>query len=99
MKKIAFTVLVCCMFFGSLSAALPPLFQDLSELHAVLNDKLLGQRLSSGEPIKSIIHVENGYWIITNKSKLLAEIVYEPSTKPGPAKFTVKFNEVEPIKS
>lgn len=96
MKKGLF-YLSCFSFFAStLTAALPPLFQDIAELKEILNDRQLGQLLQSGETINQITRTEKGYVITTNQSSLTVEVVYAPSKRPGPVAFSLKFIKPKP---
>ena len=98
MYKLAY--LVSLFFFLSCSmifSALPPLFEDIAEIKAILEDNKLGQFLQSGESIQVIRKVEKGYVIKTNHHKLFAEVIYRPNTKPGPALFEIEFNLLVPL--
>lgn len=73
-------------------AILPPFWEGVAELKMIMNDERLKDYFSSGELIESITKMPNGYLIVTNRSKVLAEIRYFPQNYPGPAKFEVKFH-------
>jgi hypothetical protein len=96
MRK-GFFILGVMLFSGVVNAALPPLYQTGAELHSVLNLDELGKYLPDGEPILEIRKNEQGYVIITNKHTLQAEVVYQPATRPGPARFQIKFHEPIPL--
>lgn len=80
---------------GHLSAALPPLYQGLAELKAILNDPQLSKELQSGEVIESLEKTETGYEIHTNKSQLQVEVHYKPQKQPGPVQFDLEFHKAE----
>lgn len=82
--------------FTSLSAALPPFYESLVELSAILKDQRLAEKLSSGEPILDIKKNEKGYLITTNQNQVQVNIVYQKQDMPGPAKFNLEFEE--PVK-
>lgn len=95
MKKIGLFLGACVVFSNSLSAALPPLYQEINEIKAILDDEKLSHYLSSGDLILSINRVEKGYVILTNHDqKLVAEVVYDQNRKIGPAQFQIVFHSL-----
>jgi hypothetical protein len=91
-NKLKLSVAMICFLFQTvLFSALPPLFQNIAEIKAILIDKRLGQLLESGESIEEIKKVDDGYLIITNQHKLLAKVIYKPISRPGPAQFDIDF--------
>lgn len=76
-----------------LSAVLPPVWQDVAEIKAVLTDPALTQYLDSAELIQSINRVEKGWEIHTSKQTVFAEIVPQPQSSPGPERFKVTFKK------
>lgn len=96
--KIYKYVIATAIFFSHaiIFAALPPLFEDIAEIKAILDDQKLGQLLESGESIREIKKVEKGYVIKTNQHKLLAKVIYKPNNRPGPAQFDIEFNPPKP---
>ena len=72
-------------------ALLPPLWEGVAELKAVLSDEQLRNYLDSAEIIESITKTSSGYLIITNRSELEANVEFRPQGMPGPAKFDIKF--------
>ena len=93
MKKLIALTAVCLACSGSAMALLPPLYQGIAELKAILNNDMLEQMLDSGEVITSITKTDEGYTIQTNHQQLLAQVVYEPNKLPGPAKFKILFKK------
>ena len=71
MKKIITLALTLLAIQGSAFAALPPLYQSLTELKTIINDERLGQYLQSGDLITDIRKVNDGYLIETNRGQLL----------------------------
>lgn len=96
MKKFLFILGTCFALNSSLSAMLPPLWQGIAEMQAVLADPLLGEILSSGEYIVFMQKTEDGYLIFTNHHWLIANIISEESGV-GPQKFYVQFEAPNPI--
>jgi hypothetical protein len=99
MKKKFF--LLCISMFlihGYGIAILPPLYHTLAEFKAVIEAPELTQDLQSGEAILSITLDENAkFTVLTNKHKLVVDVVYEHTNKIGPAKFHLVFHEAEPL--
>ena len=79
----------------SAHAALPPLWQDVAELKAILNDERFSKdsRLQSGDSIEDIKKIEGGWMIYTNKQQVPIRVIYGDQTMPGPAKFTIEFGK------
>jgi len=92
-KNLSHIIVSIWLFFpcSPLSALLPPLWQGIAEIQAIIEDKRLGEHLHAGESLLEIKKVEGGYLLITNQQLLFAEIIVEPSTIAGPKKFTVVF--------
>ena len=82
-------------FFSTLpmQGVLPPLYEGIKELQALLASHELSQKLGSGDVIEKIEKTENGYKITTNKRDLEVEVYYTPTGRIGPAAFTLKFGE------
>ena len=98
MKKLGLILGVFIAMQGGLWGALPPLYQGLAELKAVLNNNQLSQQLQSGEVITSIKKTDIGYQITTNQHTLDANVVYKEQAQPGPAQFDIKFTNLKPVK-
>ena len=71
---------------SSLSALLPPLYQDIKEIQTILNNPGLSD--FSGEEILAITQEEDGYRIETTNHFISALIKKHPSGI-GPQKFEV----------
>ncbi len=82
---------------GSASAVLPPLYQSLAELKSIITDPRLGQVLESGELIKEISRTSDGYVIVTNHHELPVKVIFKKNAHPGPAQFTIEFEELRPV--
>lgn len=82
---------------ATIFSALPPLFEDIAEIKAILEDQKLGQMLESAESIKLIKKIDGGYLIFTNKHKLIVNINFTPISQPGPAQFEITFKKAIPI--
>lgn len=94
MKKcFASFCLAALLVQGPLLAILPPLWEGVSEIKAILSDEHLKDYLDSAEIIGQITKVSNGYLIKTNRSELLAEVKTLPQERPGPAKFEILFSK------
>lgn len=78
-------------------AALPPLWQNVAELKAILEDKRLGEKLESGEVIMEIENTDASWLITTNHNQLSVNVVYGKRDMPGPATFTLEFGNPEKL--
>lgn len=97
MKRLMITFVTSLFCMSALSAALPPLYQDLREIQAILEDPRLTKALTDDQAIVSISRISdnatNGYDIMTNKCSLHVDVVYVPTKLMGPAKFELNFQE------
>ena len=84
-----------CILFGSVNAALPPLWQNVAELKAIFNDDKLGSHLESGDAIMDIKKTENGWLIVTNHRAVPVIVKYKEATMPGPAQFDIEFGKAQ----
>jgi hypothetical protein len=98
MKKFGLILGAFMAMQGGLWGALPPLYQGLAELKAILNNSQLSQQLQAGEVITSIKKTDHGYQIITNQHTLDANVVFKEQAQPGPAQFDIKFSNLKPLK-
>jgi hypothetical protein len=92
MKRLFF-LLIFLFAFKTSYAALPPLYQSLKEINAILSDKRLSDELGSSQAITGIKRIKNGYLITTFKYQLKVDVIYVPQKIMGPAKFELKFHE------
>jgi hypothetical protein len=98
MRKIWLWLLVF-IFSGQAGwALLPPLYHTLSEFKALLEDKQLTEKLTSGEAIISIELTDKSFTVMTNQHKLVVDIVFDKSETIGPAKFHLVFHDPEPYR-
>jgi hypothetical protein len=90
----AIAALVCAAQFGAVEAVLPPLWEDVREIQAILDDHRLGDLLESGEAIEKIRKFSKGWLIVTNKGKLPVYIHHLPQSMPGKGEIEVLFGKV-----
>lgn len=92
-------IIAASIFFSHaiIFSALPPLYEDIAEIKAILDDQRLSHLLESGESIKEIKKGEKGYVIKTNRHKLYAKVIYKPNSMPGPAQFDIEFKTPKPL--
>lgn len=99
MKKFA----LCALLFITSSipafGLLPPLAEAIVEIKAILNSPELTKNLSSGEVFDAITKTDTGFLIVTNRSRLAVDVIYQPTGIPGPAKFSLKFRPLKGIDS
>ena len=93
MKKLFLIVGAWGCLSSSLFAVLPPLYQGLNELKAIIEDRQIGELLQSGEVITDIHKTAEGYVIVTNHHHLVVQVVIDPSVRPGPALFHLVFQK------
>jgi len=91
--KRSFIMATAALFLvhGSVQALLPPLWEGVAEIKAILSDEQLKDYLDSADIIESISKTSSGYLIKTNRSELEAIVEFRPQGMPGPAKFDIKF--------
>lgn len=96
-------ILKTCLLFSLFAlttgsyAALPPLYNSLAELKAILEDKQLEESLTSGQAIVALKRVDDGYVIETPKYTLKVNVTYLPQAMPGPGKFKLLFQKPVPL--
>lgn len=92
MKKFIF-LLFFLFILQTAHAALPPLYQSLREIKAIISYERLINELGSAEAVIGIKKVENGYLVKTFRYELKVDVIYIPQEMVGPAKFELKFNQ------
>lgn len=97
MKKMMMLAAISLTFTMNAFAALPPFYESLIEISSILKDQQLAEKLSSGEPIVEIKKNDQGFLITTSQHKLQVNVVYEKQNMPGPAKFTLQFQNPEAL--
>ena len=95
MKKLLTLFLLGAMVSGNAFAALPPLWQGVNEIKAILEDQQLSNVIPSGDVILKIIKIRDGYLVVTNKRKAFVKVNYEQNQQPGPVKFKIEFGKVK----
>ena len=96
MKK--FIILLLFVFAVKANALLPPLYQSLKEIDAIISNEQLKEELGSAEAVLEIKRVKDGYLVLTRQYMLKVEVIYIPRKIIGPAKFELRFHEKEPRK-
>ncbi|NGX62912.1 MAG: hypothetical protein KR126chlam6_00314 [Candidatus Anoxychlamydiales bacterium] len=91
MKKLFLIIIL--LFSTQLHAILPPFYQSVNEIEAILKDSKLQDDADSAYPILEIMKVEGGYIIITSRYQQKIEVKYIPQELMGPAKFELNFLE------
>ncbi|MBN9378960.1 MAG: hypothetical protein J0H93_11340 [Chlamydiales bacterium] len=95
-----FCMCLAFLFFPCLNfAALPPIFEDIAEIKAILDDQKFINLLDSADSIKEISKKENGYLVKTNKLEIFARIIYKPIPRPGPLSFDIVIEAPKEVKS
>lgn len=88
MTKLFFFLLVST----SLHALLPPAWEGVREIKAILDDENLSHYLNSGDLILSIERQEEGWVIKTNHSSIKVKVQKLPQSMPGPEKFELHYD-------
>jgi len=97
MKKQLFVGLVCLVFAqSSLQALLSPLYQSSQEFKALTNDKKLLEKLEAGETVVAITRFDKKFQVLTNRKKILVDIVYDAPANINPAKFHFVIHDPQP---
>lgn len=95
MKKFIFGTLVFLGMIQNAFAALPPFYESLAELNALLKDPRLADRLGSGELITSIQKNDQGWQVTTTHYNLQIDVVYQKTELIGPQKFELRFQDAK----
>jgi hypothetical protein len=90
---------ILAMFASPAFALLSPLNESLVELQALLKDPAMTAKLKTSETIQEIVKVEQGYLVITDNYQMQVDLTYQPMNRPGPQKFTLKFQDPVPLQS
>lgn len=96
MKKAIFTILIL-LSSSSMFAALPPLYQSLREIDAVISDERMAEYFTSADYIEVIKRNEEGFLITSNKRMVQVDVEYIPAKMVGPSKFQLHFHEAQDI--
>jgi len=106
-RGMLFTLLTA---YSTLSfAALPPFFQDAKEMKAILDNKIVADKITSGRPIQSIERMpsdSNTRWQITvgpdSECRLMVQILPAPmsltepgATMVGPVPFEIQVGDLQ----
>lgn len=98
MKKISLIALLSLLFlFNKAEALLPPFYQTLKEYKALLDDPQFNNSFDSADVIMDIKREDESFIITTNKHRLKVDIETQPTGRPGPKEFILKFNKPEPL--
>lgn len=79
------------MLMVALMLVMPPLWEDVAQLKAILNDPKMGEYLDSAAVIEVVERTDDGWEIRTNKGDLKVRVTPEPQKMPGPQKFSLDF--------
>lgn len=88
-----------CFAFTAINvqAALPPFYESVKEYKALLASPELANQISPGEMIRDIQRDEQGFLVTSLRQTLQVDVVYDPISQPGPAKFHLVFHTAQPI--
>lgn len=103
MKKLITGLLAVYLVSGMAEALLPPLYEGVREIKAIIENEEFDQKLTSGEVVETIQKNETGYEILSNKHRLQVDVKYKvndrsgPEHNVGPAQFELYFHDPKPI--
>lgn len=98
MKKLfASAVLLVCFMGQTAHAALPPLWQSVREMEAILSSDQLGAHFVSGELLEDIVKVGNAYLVRGSQSAVFVEVINVPQEMAGPVKFKLKWYPISDL--
>lgn len=86
-----------CLFLAAIALQLPayslmpPIWEDVSQIEAILNDPHLKDHLESGDALLGIKRTKKGWVIITNHKKLHVKVQALPQSMPGPGHYAIEF--------
>lgn len=97
MKKLLFaTVAPLFILTQSAFAALPPLWQGVKEMEAILQSEQLKEHFVSADQIQEITKTDgNTYFVRGNRASCIVEVIYLSPENLGPAQFTLSFQDAE----
>lgn len=93
MKSFYSFLVAGTLFTHSAEGLLPPLYESIKEIQAILGSPEIGERLQSGEVIHNIEKTSSGFALVTNMHRLEIAVVYQNQDKMGPASFKLVFGE------
>lgn len=96
MKKLLAIFLMS--YSATAFALLPPLYTSADQISGMLNSQALGKALDSGEVIMEIKRKDDGFDIITNKSRVHVIVKGKQEDKIGPGSWQYSFSIPEPVK-
>jgi len=96
MKKIICALILSALTSSGAQAALPPFYEDVRQIKAILDDPKVAEKLGSVSRIQSIYHDQNTYTIATSECSLNMEVEYIPTARPivGPPQLRLHVGDV-----
>jgi len=85
-------VLFQSMISIGLEGALPPVYESIRELQALIDSPELVPALEGVAPITEIQRRDNRFIVVTPNKTIEVTVVYQPVDHPGPAKFYLDFH-------
>ncbi|MGM0439619.1 MAG: hypothetical protein ACQEP8_00710 [Chlamydiota bacterium] len=96
MKKMFLAIAATALIGGqSLFAVLPPLYQGIDEVKAILDSSQIENYIGSHEVLENIINTKGGYLIVTSHSNIFVEVIYKDMGEmAGPSQFDLEFHRM-----
>jgi len=95
-KKLPYFFFITLLFAPQVFALLPPFYQSIKEITAILNNSDVIKKLNTPYPISNITKTENGYQITVQECTLNVIVEYIPPKAGwvGPAEFKIQPGEL-----
>lgn len=74
-------------------ALMPPLWEDVAQIEAILNDQQLKNYLDSADVIIGINRTKKGWVIATNHREVHVKVTAVPQSMPGPGHYAIEFSK------
>lgn len=97
MKKRLYLLLVAMTLQMPVYALMPPLWEDVAQIEAILQDQHLKDHLDSGDIIVGINRTKKGWVIVTNHKKLPVKVQALPQSMPGPGHYAIEFGSAKNV--
>ena len=94
MRLIVFLFSTALLTSSACYGALPPAWEGVREIKAILDAPDLNQHLDSSEVINGIYREDEGWVIQTSRSEIHVKVESLPQSIPGPVKFHLTFKKL-----
>jgi hypothetical protein len=97
MNKFIILFIFCFLSHTIAEAVLPPLWNSVREIQAILKDEQLGHFLTSADLIEEIRKEGDGYYILGSQHACRVQVIYTPLPQGmvGPSPFHLVFSTTD----